>query len=92
MIQYNLNVKLLDSQHAKLKLATKYITLMLPSKVIDTNETNFQHELLLTDGEVPSHCKVLPKNSLANIKSSKTKIRRSGGFLSKPLGPFIING
>ena len=56
MTQYNsLNVKLSNSQLNKLKSATKKETeevLRLSSSMIGSNETNFPHQLLLTDRQV----------------------------------------
>ena len=58
MTQYNsLNVKLSNSQLNKLKSAIKNETeavLRLSSNMIGNNETNFSHELLLTDRQVSS--------------------------------------
>ena len=66
MTQYNsLNVKLSNSQLNKLKSAIKnetQVVLTLSSNMIGNNETNFPHELLLTDRQVSSLCK-----SFANI-------------------------
>ena len=56
MTHYNsLNVKLSNSQLNKLKSATKKETeevLRLSSSMIGSNETNFPHQLLLTDRQV----------------------------------------
>ena len=38
------------------------------------DEINFQHKLLLTDGQVLRFCKVFGNNSSANIKLSKTQL------------------
>ena len=58
MTQYNsLNVKLSNSQLNKLKSAIKNeteVVLRLSSNMIGNNETNFLHELLLTDRQVSS--------------------------------------
>ena len=58
MTQYNsLNVKLSNPQLNKLKSAIKNETevlLRLSSNMIGNNETNFLHELLLTDRQVSS--------------------------------------
>ena len=58
MTQYNsLNVKLSNSQLNKLKSAIKNeteVVLRLSSNMIGNNETNFPHELLLTDRQVSS--------------------------------------
>ena len=58
-----------------------------------TNEINFQHqELLLADAQVSRLCKAFANNLSVNIKLSKTqlyKIGKSGGFLSRLLGPLL---
>ena len=65
MTQYNsLNVKLSNSQLKKLKSAIKNeteIVLRLSSNMIGNSDTNFPHELLLTDRQVPNL-----RTSLAN--------------------------
>ena len=95
MTQYNtLNVKLSNSQLNKLKSATENgaeVTLNLSSSLIghSNDETNFPHELLLTDTEVSKIRKAFANDSLANIKFSKThlsKMIQSGGSL-----PFTLN-
>ena len=56
------------------------------------DETNFPHELLLTNRQVANLRKAFANNSSANIKLSKTqlfKIIQSGGFLSRLLGPLL---
>ena len=99
MTQYNsLNVKLSNSQLNTLKSAVKNeteVALRLSSNMIDNNETNFPHELLLTDRQVSTFCKSFANNSSANIKLSKTqwsKMIQSGGFLSRLLGPLLKIG
>ena len=94
MTQYNsLNVKLSNSQLNKLKSAIKNeteVVLRLSSNMIGNNETNFPHELLLTDRQVSTIRKAFANNSSADIKLSKTqlpKMIQSGGFLGKLLGP-----
>ena len=57
--------------------------------MVGTHETNFSHNLLLTDRELSSFCKTFANNSLVNTKLSKTqlsKIIQSGGFLGRYLG------
>ena len=58
MTQYNsLNVKLSSSQRNKSKSTIKNeteVVLRLSSNMIGNNETNFPHELLLTDRQVSS--------------------------------------
>ena len=62
MTQYNsLNVKLSNSQLNKLKSAIKNeteVVLELSSNMIGDHETNFPHQLLLTNTQV-SHLKIL---------------------------------
>ena len=99
MTQYNsLNVKLSNSQLNKLKPAIKNeseVVLRLSSNTIGNNETNFPHELLLTDRQVSSLRKSFANNSSADIKLSKTQLSKmiqSGGFLSRLLGPLLKTG
>ena len=101
MTQYNtLNVKLSNSQLNKLKSGIKNgteVTLNLSSNVIgNTNEEyNFPHNLLLTNTQVSKLCKAFANNSSTNITLSKTqlhKLRQSGGFLGKRLGPLLKTG
>ena len=99
MTQYNsLNVKLSNSQLNELKSAIKNeseVVLRLSSNMIDNNETNFRHELLLTDRQVLSLRKSFSNDSSADIKLSRTplsKMIRSGGFLSRLLGPLLKTG
>ena len=71
----NLNVKLSNSQLNKLKSAIKSETegvLRLSSSMIGDNETNFPHELLLTNRQVANICKAFANNSPTNIKLSKS--------------------
>ena len=98
MTQYNiLNVKLSNPQLNKLKSGTKNgteVTLNLSSKVISNSddETYFLNKLLLTDTQVSKLRKVFVNNSSANKKLSETqlsKIKRSGGFLGRLLGPLL---
>ena len=78
MIQYNsVNIKLFISQLNKLKLAVKNATeiaLNLSSNMIgnSNDETNFLHNLLLTDKYVSKLRKTFANNSADNIKLSKT--------------------
>ena len=101
MIQYNhLNVKLSNSQLSKLKSAIKNETDVVirssPNMIGDSNdETNFPHELLLTDRQVSSIRKAFCNNSPVDIKFSKTQLSKmiqSGGFLGKLLGPLLKTG
>ena len=96
MTQYNiLNVKLSNSQLNELKSGIKNgteVTLKISSNAIgDSNDdTNFPHKLLLINTQVSRFRKAFANDSSANIKLSKTqlyKIRLSGGFLDRFLGP-----
>ena len=69
--------------------------LRLSSNMIGNNETNFPHELLLTDRQVSSLRKSFANNSSADIKLSKTQLSKmiqTGGFLSRLLVPFLKTG
>ena len=82
MTQYNrLNVKLSDSQPSKLKSAIKNetdVVIRLSPKMIgdSDDETNFPHELLLTDRQVSSIRKAFSNNSSIDIKFSKTQLSK----------------
>ena len=101
MTQYNsLNVKLPNSQVNKLKPAIKNksdVVLRLSSNMIGNSgdNTNFPHELLLTNRQVANLRKTFAKNTSTDIKLSKTllsKMIQSGGFLGKLLGPLLKTG
>ena len=87
MTQYNsLNVKLSNSQLE--------IVLRLSSNMIanSNDETNFPHEVLLTNSQVVNLRKAFANNSSTDIKLSKTqlsKIMQSGGFLGRILSPLL---
>ena len=96
MTQYNsLNVKLSNSQLDKLKSVTKNeteVVLRLSSNMIGDNETNFPHQLLLTNRQVANIRKAFANNSSIDIKLSKTQLSKmiqSGGFLGRLLGPLL---
>ena len=98
MTQYNsLKVKLSNSQLNKLKSAIKKeseVVLRLSLNMIGNSddETNFPHDLLLTNRQISSLRKSFASNSSVDIKLSKTqlsKMIKSGGFLSKLLGPLL---
>ena len=89
MTQYNsLNVKLSNSQLNKLKSAIKIgteVVLRLSSNMIgnSNDETNFPHELLLTNRQVTNLHKAFANNSPTDIMLSKTQLSKmiqSGGF------------
>ena len=57
--------------------------------------TNFPHELLLTNRQVTNLRKAFAKNTSTDIMLSKTQLSRmiqSGGFLGRLLGPLIRTG
>ena len=63
--------------------------------MIGNNETNFPHELLLTERQVSSLRKSFASHWSADIKLSKTqssKMIQLGGFFSKLLGPLLKTG
>ena len=88
-------MKLSNSQLNKLKSAIKNeseVVLRLSSNMIGNNETNFPHELLLTDRQVSNVRKAFANNSSIDIKLSKTQLSKMiqlGGFLSRLLGPLL---
>ena len=93
-------MKLANSQLNKLKSATKnendVVIRLSPNTIGDSNnQTNFPHELLLTDRQVSSTCKAFSNNSSVDIKFSKAqlpKMIQSGGFLGKLLGSLLKTG
>ena len=98
MTQYNsLNVKLSNSQLNKLKSSIKNetdVVLRISSNMIgDSNDnTNFPHELLLTNRQVANIRKAFAKNTSIDIKLSKTQLSKmiqSGGFLGNLLGKLV---
>ena len=100
MTQYNksLNVNLSNSQLNKFKLAIKNeteVVLRLSSNMIGYNETNFPHELLLTNRQFASPRKAFANNSSADIKLLKgqlSKMIQSGEFLGRLLSPLLKTG
>ena len=100
MNQYNsLNVKLSNSQLNKLKSAIKNetdVVLRLPSSMIgnSNDETNFPHELLLTNRQVTNLRKAFENISSACIKLSKIQLSKiiKSGFLGRLLGPLLKTG
>ena len=93
MPQYNtLKVILSNSQLNKLKPSnfSTEVTLNLSLNVIgnSNDETNFPHELLLTNTQVSRIHKAFANNSSGNINLTKTqlaKIVQPGGFLGRLL-------
>ena len=95
MTRYNsLNVKLSNSQLNKLKSSIKNendVVLRISSNMVSNSNdnTNFPHELLLTNREVANIRKAFAKNTSIDIKLSKTQLSKmiqSGGFLGNLLG------
>ena len=87
MTQYNsLNVKLSNSQLIRIS----------SNMVGNSNDnTNFPHELLLTNRQVANIRKAFANHSSTDIKLSKTQLSKmiqSGGFLGKLLGPLLKTG
>ena len=50
------------------------VVLRLPSNMIGDNETNFPHQLLLTNRQVANIRKAFANNSSIDIKLSKTEL------------------
>ena len=99
MTQYNsLNVKLSNSQLNKFKSAIKNeteVVLRLSSNMIGDNETNFPHQLLLTNRQVANIRKAFANNSSIDIKLSKTQLSKmiqSEEFLGRLLGSLLKTG
>ena len=101
MTKYNsLNVKLSNSQFSKLKSAIKNetdVALRLSSNMVgnSNDNTNFPHELLLTEMQVENICKSFAYHLSTDIKLSKTQLSKmiqSGGFLGRLLGPLLKTG
>ena len=95
MTQYNsLNVKLSNSQLNKLKSSIKSendVVLRISSNMVSNSNdnTNFPHELLLTNRQVANIRKAFDNHSSIDIKLSKTQLSKmiqSGGFLGNLLG------
>ena len=95
-----MNAKLSNSQLNKLKSAIKNktdVVLRLSSNMIGNSDdnTNFPHELLLTNRKVSNLRKAFAKNTSTDIKLSKTQLSKmiqSRGFLGKLLGPLLRTG
>ena len=59
------------------------------------DNTNFPHELLLTNRQVANIRKAFVKSTSTDIKLSKTqlsKMTQSGGYLGRLLGPSLKTG
>ena len=101
MTQYNsLNVKVSNSQLSKLKAAIKNendVVLRISSNMVgnSNDNTNFPHELLLTNRQVENICKAFANHLSTDIKLSKTQLSKMiqlGGFLGRLLGPLLKTG
>ena len=102
MTQYNsLKVKLSNSpQLSKLKSAIKNetdVVLRLSSNMVgnSNDNTNFPHELLLTNRQVANIRKAFANHLSTDIKLPKTELSKmiqSGGFLGRLLGPLLKTG
>ena len=101
MSQYNsLNVKLSNSQLSKLKSAIKNeddVVLRISSNMVGNSgdNTNFPHELLLTNRQVENTRQAFANHLSTDIKLSKTQLSKmiqTGGFLDRPLGPLLKTG
>ena len=101
MTQNNsLNAKLSNSQLSKLKSAIKNendVVLRISSNMVgnSNDNTNFPHELLLTNRQVENIRKAFAKNTSTDIKLSKTQLStmiESGAFLGRLLGPLLKAG
>ena len=93
MTQYNnLNVKLSNSRLNKLNSVIKN---ELKVELRGDDETNFPHELLLTNGQAANLRKAYANYLSTDIKLSKTQLSKmiqSGGFLGRLLGPLLKAG
>ena len=101
MTEYNsLNVKLSNSQLNKLKSAIKNetdVVLRLSSNMFGNSgdNTNFSHELLLTNRQIANIRKAFANHLSSDIKFSKaqlSKMIQSRGFLGRLLGPLLKTG
>ena len=101
MTRYNsLNVKLSNLQLNKLKSSIKNetdVVLRISSNMVgnSNDNTNFPHELLLTNRQVANIRKAFANHSSTDIKLSKTQLSKmiqSGGFLGRLLGPLLKAG
>ena len=101
MTQYNsLNIKLSNSQLSKLKSAIKNetdVVLRISSNMVgnSNDNTNFPHELLLTNRQVANLRKAFANYLSTDIKLSKTQLSKmiqSGRFLGRLLDPLLKTG
>ena len=98
MTQYNsLNVKLSNSQLSKLKSAIKNendVVLRISSNMFGNSgdNTDFPHEILLSNRQVENICKAFANHLSTDIKLTKTQLSKmiqSGGFLGRLLSPLL---
>ena len=95
-----MNVKRSNSLLSKLKSSIKNetnVVLRLSSNMIGNSDdnTNFPHELLLTNRQGTNLRKAVAKNTSIDIMLSKTilsKMIQTGGFLRRCLGPLLRTG
>ena len=101
MTQYNsLNVKLSNSQLSTIKSAIKNendVALRISSNMVgnSNDNTNFPHELLLTNRQVENIRKAFANHLSTDIKLSKTQLSKmiqSRGLLGRLLGPLLKTG
>ena len=100
MTQYSsLNLKLSNSQLSKLKSVIKnendFVLGISSNMVGNSNNTNFPHELLLTNRQVENIRKAFANHLSNDIKLSKTQLSKmiqSGGFLGRILSPLLKTG
>ena len=86
----------LNKLNSVIKNETDVVIRLSSNMVGDSNDqTNFPHELLLTDRQVSSIRKAFSNNSSVDIKFTKTQLSKmiqSRGFLGKLLGPLLKTG
>ena len=93
-------MKLSNSQLNKLKSSVKNktdVVLKISSSIVgnSNDNTNFPHELSLTNRQVANIRKPFAKNTSTDIKLSKTQLSKmiqSRGFLGRLLGPLLKTG
>ena len=93
-------MKLSNSQLNKLKSSVKNktdVVLKISSSMVgnSNDNTNFPHELSLTNRQVANIRKPFAKNTSTDIKLSKTQLSKmiqSRGFLGRLLGPLLKTG
>ena len=87
------NYKLLNKLKSAIKNKNDVVLRLLSNMIDNSNdETNFPHELLLTNTQVANLRKVFAKHTSTDIKLSKTQLSKmiqSGGFLGRLLGPLL---